>query len=157
VHKHMDSEAGQICQAQMGLIDPTMFIRSFGDGCVSPEDCAELCLRFGNEGDAWAISKFMLKLCLSFFLLFLLSTLRAVEDNGVSFLDGPAPCYLTVLFLLLRSNLPASLVVILIRTASILELAAKSYQHPIARPTPNVIHSSCKSYSAQWSWSFACY
>ena len=91
VHKHMDSEAKQNCQAQMGLIDPMMLIRSFGDNSVSPVDCAELCLRSGNEGDAWAISKFMLKLCLSLLLLFLLSTLRAVDDNGVPFLMENAP------------------------------------------------------------------
>jgi hypothetical protein len=74
----------------MRLIDPMMLIRSFGDGSVSPVDCAELCLRSGNEDDAWAISKFMLKLCLSLLLLFL-STLRAVDDNGGSFLMENAP------------------------------------------------------------------
>jgi hypothetical protein len=96
----MDSEVKTNCQAQMGLIDPVMLIRSFGDGSLSPVDCAEGCLRSGNEVDAWAISKFMLKLCLSLLLL-LLSTFRAVDDNGVPFLDGPVPRCLTDLFLLL--------------------------------------------------------
>jgi hypothetical protein len=85
----------------MGLIDPTMLIRAFSDGSVSSVDCAELCLRSGNGVDAWAISIFMLKLCLSLFLLLLLSTLCAVDDNGVSSLDHPAPYCLTVLFTLL--------------------------------------------------------
>jgi hypothetical protein len=82
----------------MGLIDLTMLIRASSDGSVPSVDCAELCLRSGNEVDAWAI---MLKLCLSLLFLLLLSTLRAVDNNGVSLLDDPAPSCLTVLFILL--------------------------------------------------------